>query len=62
MDVPPWAAMRSLMNKKPLPLMQVGILPFIPAPVTDYATVYTTMKKFMNVSIQLRQQNSSTIL
>ena len=35
MDVPPWAAMRSLMNEKPMPLMQVGFLPLVPAPVTD---------------------------
>ena len=33
MDVPTWAAMRSLTNEKPLPLMQVGFLPFVPAPV-----------------------------
>ena len=42
MDVPTWTAMRSLMNEKPLPLMQVGFLPFVPAPVTDYATVYSS--------------------
>ena len=36
--------------------MQVGCLPFIPSPVTDYVTVYTAMKNVMNVSIQLRQQ------
>ena len=36
--------------------MQVGFLPFIPSPVTDYAMVYTAMKNLMNVSIQLRQQ------
>ena len=34
--------------------MQVGFLPFIPSPVTDYGTVYTAMKNVMNVSIQLR--------
>ena len=56
MDVPTWAAMRSLMNEKPLPLMQVGFLPFVPAPVTDYATVYTAMKNFFNIVNQLKQQ------
>ena len=56
MDVPTWAAMRSLMNEKPLPLMQVGFLPFVSAPVTDYATVYTAMKNFLNVVNQLKQQ------
>ena len=47
MDVPTWAAKRSLMSKKPLPLTQVTFLPFIPSSVTDYATVYTAMKHFM---------------
>ena len=56
MDVSTWAAMRSLMNEKPLPLMQVGSLLFVPAPVTDYATVYTAMKNFLNVLNQLKQQ------
>ena len=56
MDVPTWAAMRSLMNEKPFPLMQVGFLPFVPAPVTDYATVYTAMKNFLNVVNQLKHQ------
>ena len=54
MDVPTWTAMRSLMNEKPLPLMQVGFLPFVPAPA--YATVYTAMKNFLNVVNQLKQQ------
>ena len=55
-DIPTWGAMRSLMNEKSLPLMQVGFLPFIPAPVTDYATVFTAMKNFLNIVGQLKQQ------
>ena len=56
MDVPTRVAMCSLMNEKPLPLMQVGLLPFVPAPVTDYATIYTAMKNFLNIVNQLKQQ------
>ena len=56
MNVPTWAAMRSLMNEKPLSLTQVGFLPFAPAPMTDCATVYTAMKNFLNVVNQLKQQ------
>ena len=44
------------MNEKPLPLMQVGFLPFLPAPVTEFAIVYTAMKIFLNVASQLKQQ------
>ena len=54
MNVSTWAVMRSLMNEKPF--MQVGFLPFVPAPVTDYATVHTAMKNFLNVVNQLKQQ------
>ena len=56
MDVSTWAAMRSLMNEKPLPLMRVGFLPFVSNPVTDYATVYTAIRNFLNVVNQLKQQ------
>ena len=56
MDVPTWAAMRSLVNEKPLLLMQVGFLSFVPVPVTDYFTVYTAVKNFLNVVNQLKQQ------
>lgn len=44
------------MKDKPLPLMQVGFLPFLLATITDYATVYTATKNFLNVVSQLKQQ------
>ena len=44
------------MKDKPLPLMQVGFLPFLLATITDYATVYTATKNFLNVVGQLKQQ------
>ena len=36
--------------------MQTGFLPFIPYPVTEHVTVYTAMKKFINVLQQLNQK------
>ena len=44
------------MNEKPLPLMQVGFLPFLPAPVTEFAIVYTAMNIFLNIASHLKQQ------
>ena len=44
------------MKDKPLPLMQVGFLPFLLPTITDYATVYTATKNFLNVVSQLKQQ------
>lgn len=35
--------------------MEVGFLPYIPHPVTDYETVYTTLKNFVKLLEQLRQ-------
>ena len=39
-----------------MPHTQVTFVPFIPEPVTDYATVYTSMKIFLNVVSLLKQQ------
>ena len=52
-DVPSWGGMRSLLSEANIPLMQVGFLPFLPHPVTDYQTVYTALKNFVKVCEQL---------
>ena len=36
--------------------MHVGFLPFIPKPVTEYSTIYTSMLNFVNVSNGLVQE------
>ena len=53
--LPTWAGMRSLLSDTDPKVMQVGFLPFIPYPVTDYSTVYTAMKNFNNIVEQLQQ-------
>ena len=55
-DVPSWGGMRSLMCESEVPLMQVGFLPFLPHPVTEYATVYTALKNFVTVCDRLKQK------
>ena len=36
--------------------MHVGFLPFIPKPVIEYSTIYTSMLNFVNVSNGLVQE------
>ena len=42
-------ALNSSISNIKLPIMQTGILPFIPYPVTEHTTVYTAMKNFVKV-------------
>ena len=37
--------------------MQVGFLPYLPHPVTEYDTVYTALKNFLKVLEQLDQKS-----
>ena len=58
--LPTWAGMRSVLADTNPKLMQVGFLPFLPYPVTDYSTVYTAMKNFKNIVQQLQQGRYSS--
>ena len=49
--IPPWNGIRSLILSAKLP--EVDFLPFIPQPVTEYSTIYTSMLNFAKVSKQL---------
>ena len=53
--VPTWAGCRALLSQSNVLLMNVGFLPYIPRPVTDYSTVYTAMHNFMSMLTQLDQ-------
>ena len=53
--IPTWAACRSLFTTNNIPSMQVGFLPYIPHPVTEYDTVYTALKNFLKLLGQLSQ-------
>ena len=44
--IPTWAGCRALPSNSEVPLMNVGFLPYIPHPVTDYSTVYTALHNF----------------
>ena len=54
--IPSWAGIESLISESNVPIMQVGFLPFIPKPVTDYSTVYTVMLNMTKFASQLDQK------
>ena len=54
--IPSWAGIESLISKSDAPIMQVGFLPFIQKPVTDYSTVYTVMLNMTKLASQLDQK------
>ena len=51
--IPPWNGIRSLILSAKLPEVHVDFLLFIPKPVTEYSTIYTSMLNFAKVSNQL---------
>ena len=55
-NIPSWSGTRSLLSETKIPLMQVGFVPFIPRPVTKYSTMYTAMKNFVSLNVQLKQK------
>ena len=59
--IPTWAGCKSLLRKSKMSLMQVGFLPYLPHPVTEYDTVYTALKNFLNVLEQLDQKSLSAM-
>ena len=59
--IPTWAGCKSLLHKSKAPLMQVGFLPYLPHPVTEYDTVYTALKNFLKVLEQLDQKSLSVM-
>lgn len=44
--IPSWSAFNSLVTDENVPLKIVGFLPVSPFPVTEYATVYTSLNNF----------------
>ena len=56
-NMPSWSAFNSLVSEESLCVKQVGFLPVIPYPVTEYRTVYTALKNFQEVLQQLDQTN-----
>lgn len=53
--VPTWGGFHALITPNKLPLYHVGFLPVIPSPVTSYGTVFTALKNFDDVRVQLSQ-------
>lgn len=52
---PTWSGIHALISSSSVPLKRVGFLPVIPSPVTDYSTVFTALKNFVNIREQLQQ-------
>ena len=53
--IPSWVGMKSMLSSADIPEMHVGFLPFIPNPVTEYSTVYTSMLNFKKLTKQFNQ-------
>lgn len=54
--IPSWSGTNSVWTYENLPEMQVGFMPVVPHPVTEYSTVYTSLKNFQSVLSQLKQE------
>jgi len=48
-NMPSWSAFNSLVADENVPLKIVGFLPVLPFPVTEYATVYTSLENFQDI-------------
>ena len=55
--LPTWAACRSRLCVSDIPLIEVGFLPYISHPVTNYDTVYTARHNFVELLEQLNQKS-----
>ena len=52
-----WATYRSLVSKAKTPLMHFGFFLYLPYPVTEYSTVYTSLCNFVKFQTQLSQSS-----
>ena len=52
---PSWKSFNSVISNKKLKVQQIGFLPVLPYPVTEYDTVYTSLQNFKNILSQLSQ-------
>ena len=53
---PTWAAFNSIVSDDKRNVQNVGFLPIIPYPITEFATVYTAMCNFNSILKQLNQK------
>ncbi len=60
-EMPSWSGFNSLVTDEDLPERIVGFLPILPHPVTEYSTVYTSLKNFQNILAQLDQENMAVM-
>ena len=54
--IPSWTGIRALILSAKVPKVHVGFLLFIPKPVTEYSTIYTSMLNFVKMSNPLDQK------
>ena len=47
--MPSWTGIRALILSAKVPKVHVGFLLFIPKPVTEYSTIYTSMLNFVKM-------------
>ena len=54
-SVPAWSSYNALLSDLDLPGTTIRYLPFIPAPLTDFSTIYLTLLKLVTVAESLGQ-------
>ena len=55
--MPSWSAFNSLITDEHVTKKNIGFLPVLPYPVTEYSVVYTSLKNFQDVLSQLDQSH-----
>ena len=57
--MPIWSASNAILFEDKVPLKRIGFLPVLPSPVTQYDTVYTSLKNLQNILQQIEQPSLS---
>ena len=61
-SMPYWNASNTILTEKVIPLKILAFLPVLPYPVTEYTTVYSTMRKSVALLSQLLQKRNTYVL
>ena len=55
-SLPGWTGFNTQINEKPASISKVGYLPVVDAPVTDFATIFTILRRSLDITNELQLQ------
>ena len=55
-SLPGWTGFNTQINEKPASISKVGYLPVVDAPVTDFATIFTILRRSLDIANKLQLQ------